>query len=86
MLPNANKPVFTLLSRPECHLCEAFVEELEAALPGRLSLAVADVDSRPDWQAKYGLQIPVLLDQSGAVVCAGRFDEEATQKAVSRAL
>ena len=77
MPPNASKPTFTLLTRPECHLCEAFREELEAAFPGRLSVTEADVDSRPEWQSKYGFQIPVLLDESGAVICAGRFDEEA---------
>lgn len=72
----------TLLGRPGCHLCEEFREELEAAFGARVTLIEGDVDSRPDWKAKFGLQIPVLLDESGALVCAVRFDEEAVASAL----
>lgn len=64
----------TLLSRPGCHLCEEFREELEAAFPGRFELHEACVDDRPDWKARYGTVIPVLLGPDGALLCATRFD------------
>jgi len=38
-----------------------------------------DVDSREDWQRRYGLKIPVLLDDDGSVVCATFFDAEAVR-------
>ncbi len=52
-----------LLSREGCGLCEEFAAEL-AALAAQISLPpieIADVDSNPDWQRRYGLKIPVLL-------------------------
>jgi hypothetical protein len=73
----APRTSLTLLSRPGCHLCEEFREELEQAFGGRFSLTEADVDSRPEWRDRFGLQIPVLLDENGALVCATRFDEQA---------
>lgn len=66
---------FTLLTRPECHLCEAFLDALREAAPEVAArTAVEDVDSRPDWQGRFGLRIPVLIDLNGAVVCEGVFD------------
>lgn len=67
-----------LLGRPGCELCE----EMQAELHGHpgfagIELQRADVDSRPDWQRRYGLRIPVLLDRWNEVVCEGRFDAEA---------
>jgi len=52
-----------LLSREGCGLCEEFAAEL-AALAEQISLPpleIADVDSDPEWQRRYGLKIPVLL-------------------------
>jgi hypothetical protein len=34
----------------------------------------ACVDDDPDWQRRYGLKIPVLLDAQGTLLCATRFD------------
>jgi hypothetical protein len=68
------RPVLTLLGRPECHLCETFRAELEEAYPGRFEIREANVDDRPDWREKYGMRIPVLLDEDGTVVCEARFD------------
>ena len=64
-----------LLTRPDCGLCEEFLEELAHEFP-RLAAAVriADVDSRPDWQALYGRRIPVLLGEDGAVWAEGLLD------------
>jgi len=65
----------TLLTRPECGLCEDMRHELEAlatrhALP---PLALLDVDSDRELQRRYGLKIPVLLLDS-VPVCCGRLD------------
>lgn len=68
------RPRLTLLSRPGCHLCEEFRDELEAAFPGRFELVEACVDDRADWKARFGTVIPVLLGPDGAVLCTTRFD------------
>ncbi len=52
-----------MLVREGCDLCEALQLELldlgqVLSLP---PLELADVDSDPDWQRRYGLKIPVLL-------------------------
>lgn len=68
----------TLLSRDGCGLCEEFAEAYAAAFPAqRQQLVIADVDSRPGWQGRYGLLIPVLLDDEGTVICETHFDEPA---------
>jgi hypothetical protein len=65
----------TLLTRPECGLCEEMQHAIDAlrarhALP---PLALLDVDSDRELQRRYGLKIPVLLvDQ--VPVCSGRLD------------
>ena len=74
-----SKPVLLLLSRPGCHLCEEFRDELEQAFPGRFELREACVDDRADWRERYGLKIPVLLDASGTLLCATRFDPAALE-------
>lgn len=64
-----------LLARPDCGLCEELIEALQAEFPGvAWQLEVLDVDSRPEWQRRYGLRIPVLLDADGSVLSAGRLD------------
>jgi hypothetical protein len=62
-------PRLLLLSRPECHLCEEFRDELLAQFGGSIELDEACVDDRADWRARYGTRIPVLLDGDGEVVC-----------------
>ncbi|MEO6185298.1 MAG: glutaredoxin family protein [Steroidobacteraceae bacterium] len=66
-----------LLSRPDCHLCEEFAAELaqfgrEMPLPG---VERVDVDSDPELQRRYGLDIPVLL-LDGVKVCQHRLDPD----------
>jgi thiol-disulfide isomerase/thioredoxin len=65
----------TLLTRPDCGLCEEFLAELQA-LGEQLPLpeiAMVDVDSDPQLARKYGLDIPVLL-LDGVSVCRHRLD------------
>jgi len=72
-----SRPVLLLLGRPDCHLCGEFRAELEQAFPGRFELREACVDDDPEWVRRYGLKIPVLLDEQGALLCATRFDPTA---------
>ena len=71
------KPVLLLLSRPECHLCEEFRAQLEQAFPGRFEVRERCVDDDPEWRRRFGLKIPVLLDEQGALLCATHFDPAA---------
>jgi hypothetical protein len=50
----------TLYSRPECHLCEALLEELLPLLPPAVTVTKVDVDSSVVTQRRYGPRIPVL--------------------------
>lgn len=67
----------TLLSRPDCPLCEEFAAELEQ-LGREIPLPVltwVDVDSDPQLARRYGLDIPVLL-LDGIKVCQHHLDRE----------
>jgi hypothetical protein len=67
-----------LLTREDCPLCDEFMEELAHEFPQLAGeVLIADVDSRPDWQAQHGRRIPVLLDEAGAVWSEGRLDPAA---------
>jgi hypothetical protein len=66
-------PRLRLLSRPGCHLCEALhaaVRPLVERLGG--SLQVVDIDADPAVAARWGNEIPVLLDSEGRVVAKAR--------------
>ena len=51
----------TLYSRPECHLCEALLADLEPLLRPGDSVETVDVDSEVVLERRYGLRIPVLV-------------------------
>ena len=68
--------MLTLLTREGCGLCEEFEQEMRSAAP-QLAYTRADVDSREDWQRRWGLKIPVLLDAQGQLLCAVHFDASA---------
>jgi len=69
---------FLLLTREGCGLCDEFMQELVSEFPQLASrIAIADVDSRLGWQGRYGLVIPVLMDDEGTSICETRFDPEA---------
>jgi len=66
-------PALRLLSRSDCHLCEEMkgvVAPLVRALGGTLD--VVDVDSDPALAARWGNEVPVLLDAEGRVVAKAR--------------
>jgi hypothetical protein len=52
----------TIYSRPGCHLCDemkAVVRTVAQSVP--LSLEEIDISTDPDLEARYGLEIPVLI-------------------------
>jgi glutaredoxin len=52
----------TIYSRPGCHLCEemkAVVQTIARSIP--VSLEEVDISTDPALEARYGLEIPVLL-------------------------
>ena len=64
-----------LLSRPDCPLCEEFLEELAHEFPALAArVRTGDVDSRDDWRGQYGRRIPVLLGEDGSVWSEGHLD------------
>lgn len=66
-------PRLRLLSRPGCHLCEemlAAVAPLVSEAGG--TLEVVDVDSDPVLAARFGNEIPVILDAEGRILAKVR--------------
>jgi len=68
---HAPATTLTLLTRPECGLCEQMLQELsllarEHPLP---RVQLLDVDSDPLLQRRYGLKIPVLLLHEVPICC-----------------
>jgi glutaredoxin len=54
----------TLYSRPGCHLCDdmkAVVERVARTTTPSPTIEVIDVSSDTELEARYGLEIPVLL-------------------------
>lgn len=87
MCHRVSRSKFLLLTRDGCELCGEFEQELwTCAGLGGIELEHADVDSRPDWQRRYGLRIPVLLDTYGEVVCATFFDVVAFRAAIGKVM
>ena len=51
-----------LLSRPDCHLCEAMRAEVDALLgDAPREWEVVDIDGDPALSTRYGNEIPVLF-------------------------
>jgi hypothetical protein len=67
---------YLLLTRDGCGLCEEFEQALRTQRP-EWQITLADVDSREDWRRRYGLRVPVLLDQWDEVIAEGHFDPAA---------
>ena len=65
-------PLVKLYSRPGCHLCDEARRDLAAAAPG-IEIEVVDVDSDPGLRVRYGLDIPVAV-QNGRELFRHRFD------------
>ena len=58
----ASEPSVTIYSRPGCHLCDdmkAVVEKVRSKKS--FALEEIDISSDPELEARYGLEIPVLV-------------------------
>jgi hypothetical protein len=51
----------TLMSRPDCPLCDEMLTELEALAAGRAQIEIVDISDDEDLTRKYVFEIPVLL-------------------------
>jgi hypothetical protein len=75
---------FQLLSRPDCHLCSEMEQVLAEVLPAHgETYSVENVDSKPEWQSRFGEVIPVLL-RDGAPVAKIRVDRRRLERIVRR--
>jgi len=55
---------FTLYSRPGCHLCDEMkivVRRVVESARAPIALEEIDITADPDLEARYGIDIPVLL-------------------------
>jgi hypothetical protein len=69
-----------IYSRPECHLCDemkAVVARVAKIVP--LAVTVVDISGDPDLEARYGLEIPVLMVE-GKKAAKYRITEGALKK------
>jgi Glutaredoxin-like domain (DUF836) len=56
--------ILTLYSRPGCHLCDemkAIVHRVTAAVSAPIRVDEIDISGDADLEARYGLEIPVLM-------------------------
>jgi thiol-disulfide isomerase/thioredoxin len=56
--------VLTLYSRPGCHLCDemkAVVQRAARAAAAPVTIDEIDISTDPGLEARYGLEIPVLM-------------------------
>jgi thiol-disulfide isomerase/thioredoxin len=63
-MPPPVMTVLTLYSRPGCHLCEemkAVIQRVARAVDASIAVEEIDISTNPDLEARYGLEIPVLL-------------------------
>ncbi|MCP9915090.1 glutaredoxin family protein [Cyanobium sp. ATX 6F1] len=55
---------YRLYTRSDCCLCQGLEERLSALDPAP-ELVLIDVDTDPELQARYGLEVPVLAVRQG---------------------
>ena len=70
--------VLTLYSRPGCHLCDemkAVVQRAMRATATPITIDEIDISTDPGLEARYGLEIPVLMVE-GRKVAKYRTSEE----------
>lgn len=53
----------TLYTRPECHLCEVMLAELEPLIDGRADVQCVDISGDGQLTQQFGLLIPVLMHE-----------------------
>lgn len=72
-----------LFSRANCHLCDAFEEELNGFSQGsKIHYKKVDVDSQSELQALYGNDVPVLSFNE-QIICQHFFDKDKIIKVIT---
>ena len=72
---------FVIYGRPGCHLCEVMHEDLRPlATELGFDIASIDVDSDPQARERYGMRIPVLVDDEGGEICSTRLEHDAVRR------
>lgn len=72
-----------LFSRDDCHLCDAFEEELNGFIQSsEILYEKVDVDSQQELQTLYGNDVPVL-SLNGQVICQHFFDKDKILKVIT---
>lgn len=66
---------WTILSRPDCSLCEALHWELLQLLGPQAHIRLVDISGDAELEGRYGTRIPVLLADE-EFICAYRLDPE----------
>ena len=52
----------TMYSRPGCHLCDGMMAVIRRVTSGKsCAVETIDISGHPDLEARYGVDIPVLL-------------------------
>ena len=77
--------VLTVYSRPGCHLCDemkAVVQRVVRTQQAPIQIEEIDISTDPELEARYGLEIPVLL-VDGRKVAKYRIDEQALKRIVA---
>ncbi len=77
--------VFTLYSRPGCHLCDEMktvVQRAARAAAARVTIDEIDISTDPGLEARYGLEIPVLM-VGGKKIAKYRVEEEVLMRALA---
>ena len=73
-----------IYTRPGCHLCEEAMAEIrDAASSFDFELVERNVEENPEWEAKYGLEIPVIFID-GRKAFKYRIPQGELQKRLSR--
>jgi glutaredoxin-like protein DUF836 len=69
--------VFSIYSRPECHLCEEMFDALRKYQSRfDFTVQIIDIDQEPSLTARFAARIP-LLAAGDVEICEYHFDEKA---------
>jgi thiol-disulfide isomerase/thioredoxin len=76
--------VFSIYSRPECHLCEEMLSALKLWQERYdFKIEVIDIDKSEDLTARYAARIPLLAVNNNEI-CQYHFDDEAFIKLMEK--
>jgi thiol-disulfide isomerase/thioredoxin len=78
--------VLTIYSRPGCHLCDEMktvVQRVVRSVATPITIAEIDISTAADLEARYGLEIPVLL-VDGKKAAKYRVSEEELTRLLTR--